>query len=101
MNRESQLRSVVRSSSCLGLGGSYPKIKQGFIVDSGGEIILDSHHLANSEAMLKKEHPQIFVIRVEPRCKCNLHNKYQAWIHKCEEEIREAERKRQEEREEQ
>jgi len=43
------MRSVIRPgipSSSAGQGGSnYPKIKQGFIVDSGGEII-DSHHLA-------------------------------------------------------
>ena len=74
---------------------SYPKIKQGFIVDSGGEII-DSHHLALGA--LKKEN-QIFVISIDPRCHCGLYNKYQAWIHKCEEEIKEAERKMQEERE--
>lgn len=94
------MRSVIRpgipTSSAGGQGGSnYPKIKQGFIVDSGGEII-DSHHLA--QGVLKKEN-QLFVINIEPRCKCTLHNKYQAFIHKCEEEVREAERKRQEERE--
>lgn len=55
--------------------GSYPKIKQGFIVDSGGEIILDSNHLAASGALMKKEN-QIFVIKIEPRCKCGLHNRY-------------------------
>jgi hypothetical protein len=43
------MRSIVRSSSN---NLSYPKIKQGFIVDSGGEII-DSHHLA--QGALKKE----------------------------------------------
>jgi hypothetical protein len=48
--------------------------------------------------VLKKDN-QLFVINIEPRCKCTLHNKYQAFIHKCEEEIREAERKKQEERE--
>lgn len=94
------MRSVIRpgipTSLAGGQGGSnYPKIKQGFIVDSGGEII-DSHHLA--QGVLKKEN-QLFVINIEPRCKCTLHNKYQAFIHKCEEEVREAERKRQEERE--
>lgn len=74
---------------------NYPKIKQGFIVDSGGEII-DSHHLA--QGLMKKEN-HIFYINIEPRCKCGLHNAYQDWIHKCEEEIKENERKKQEERE--
>jgi hypothetical protein len=95
------MRSVIRPggglSGSLGGGSSYPKIKQGFIVDSGGEIILDSNHLASSGVL--KEKNQLFAIRIEPRGKCGLHNKYHAWIHKCEEEIREAERKRQEERE--
>ena len=42
------MRSVIRPGipTSSGQGGSnYPKIKPGFIVDSGGEII-DSHHLA-------------------------------------------------------
>ncbi|TNV73102.1 hypothetical protein FGO68_gene4695 [Halteria grandinella] len=99
LNRENHMRSVIRpGGSIMGGGGSsYPKIKQGFIVDSGGEIILDSNHLASSV----KEKNQIFAIRIDPRGKCGLHNKYHAWIHKCEEEIREAERKKQEEREQQ
>jgi Zinc finger, C2H2 type len=91
-NRENQLRSIIRPGSMMGSSGSiYPKIKQGYIVDSGGEIILDSHHLAASGVLMKKEN-QVFIIRVEPRCKCVLHNRYQDWIHKCDEEIREAER---------
>ena len=69
---------------------SYPKIKQGFIVDSGGEII-DSLHLA--AGALKKEN-QLFMIKIEARCKCGLHNKYQEWMNKCDEEIREQERKK-------
>lgn len=95
------MRTILRPGLSSLYGGSsslFPKIKQGFIVDSGGEIILDSHHLAASGAMMKKEN-QIFVVRVEPRCKCDLHNRYQQWIEKCEEEIREAERVKQEERE--
>jgi uncharacterized Zn-finger protein len=99
LNRENHMRSVIRSGLPNGLvGGSmpnYPKIKQGFIVDSGGEII-DSHHLA--QGLLKKEN-HIFYINIEPRCKCGLHNAYHDWIHKCEEEIKESERKKQEERE--
>lgn len=111
MNRENQMRSVIRTSGPIGMSGmsggpgsNYPKIKQGFIVDSGGEIILDSRHLANSAGslMMKRDimHHQMFVIKIEPRGKCGLHNKYHAWINKCEEEIREAERKRIEEKEE-
>lgn len=81
--------------SVSGNAPSYPKIKQGYIVDSGGEIILDTNHLASGGMFgMKKEPHHIFSIKIEPRCKCGLHNKYQAWIHKCEEEIREAERKR-------
>jgi hypothetical protein len=96
LNRENHLRTVIRPG-CY--GSNYPKIKQGFIVDSGGEIILDSNHLVSSGVL--KEKNQIFAIRIEPRNRCFLHNKYHNWIHKCEEAIREAERKRQEEREQQ
>ncbi len=95
VNRENHMRSIIRPPG-VSIGGSYPKIKQGYIVDSGGEIILDSHLL--SGALMKKDN-QIFQIRIETRCSCKLHNKYQAWIHKCDEVIREEERKKQEERE--
>jgi hypothetical protein len=70
------MRSVIRSGLPSGAqSGSlsnYPKIKQGYIVDSGGEII-DSHHLA--QGLLKKEN-HIFFINIEARCKCGLHNDY-------------------------
>lgn len=93
MNRENQLRSVVRTQSGQ---ASFPKIKQGFIVDSGGEIILDSRLLGSS---LKKE--PTFVVKVHPRCSCSLHNLYQAWVHRCDADLREAERRKQEEKDEQ
>jgi hypothetical protein len=67
------------------LSCNYPKIKQGFIYDGDMDGI-------------KKEN-QVFIINIEARCKCNLHHKYQDWMHKCEEEMKELERKKQEERE--
>ena len=76
------MRSVIRPGlgSVVGLGSvgtsHYPKIKQGYIVDSGGEIILDSTHLAASGVGLMKRENQMFMIKIEARCKCTLHNKY-------------------------
>ena len=87
------MRTVVRHPSGQ---TSFPKIKQGFIVDSGGEIILDSRLLGSS---LKRD--PVFAIKVQPRCACGLHNLYQAWVHRCEAEARAEERRRQEEKEEQ
>jgi hypothetical protein len=62
------MRTILRPGmphSSLGgvLSSSYPKIKQGFIVDSGGEIILDSHHLATSGALRGGGH-SLFMISI-------------------------------------
>lgn len=58
-------------------GGSslYPKIKQGFLYDGDMEC--------------GKRDNQIFMISIEARCQCGLHNKYQDWMQKCEEELKE------------
>ena len=46
-----------------------------------------------------KKDNQIFVITIQERKHCELHVKYQDWFRKYEEEVKEAERKKQEEKE--
>ena len=67
-------------------GASYHKIKQGFLVNAEGTMV--------EGVVQERKENAVFVINIEPRCKCKLHLKYQEWIKKCEEEAKEEELKK-------